>query len=60
MHMFQSLKNAGDISQKLIEKAITWIQITGFTKDFGFETIVLSIALFYASLNNITVNKKNL
>lgn len=60
MQMFQSSKSVGEVSPKLVEKAITWIQITGFTKNFAFETIVLSVSLFYASLNKVTVTKKNL
>lgn len=56
--MFRSLSIEDQGVQKLAEKVVKWIQVIGFTKNLDFETIILSITLFYASLSVTPLNKK--
>lgn len=60
IQMFRLPKIEDLASQKLIQKAISWIQVIGFTKSLDFESIILSIALFYTSLNIGPVCKKTI
>lgn len=49
-----------EVNAKMIEKAISWLQINSWTRGLDFETTILACSYFYAYYSNEFIPKQRL